>query len=251
MKIADMTPEERERKRAYDREQKRKQRAEKKALERASQNLTADEASQEFESRYPARVRELDEHVRGFSSAVSNELGRPLDSIAEQYVIDRVGRSLIGLQRGWIAKCQSPGGDLATGELIAGSYFADVCSDMIEDSNRYGLRNSPTFDSAYVELLNLIVKRYGKVVPVSLDIQTARAELAGTYELPKPPETPAPEPEQVHEVIVPGTAEILFSARQKLLEQVRGHQFDRPGVTQAITSLCLLAQTHKFHQEKE
>ena len=219
MKVSEMSEEQRAAKRKYDREQKATNRAAKKEAEKRAQILTADEAAESFAAEHPERVKQLDQYVKEFAAAVSKELGRPFDSIAEQYVTDRVCRSLVGLQRGWIAKCQSPGGDPATGELIAGSYFSDVCSDMIEDAHRYGLRQSPSFDSAYLELLELVVKRYGKV-PVSFDVQIAKAELAGTYTLPEPPETPAPEPQHVTELGVPGTAEILFSARQKLLEQI-------------------------------
>jgi hypothetical protein len=218
MKITDMTPEQAERKRAYDREAKQRSRAAKKEAERIAQIPTADQAAESFRAEHPERVKELDAYVQEFGSKVSEELGRLLETTAEDFVIDRVARCLLGLKRGWLQRVQI---GAVVGELAGGMYCADACGDMVEDANRFGLRKSPTFDSAYIELLELVVKRYGKFIPISPDIQIARSELTGEYKLPEPPEPPKPQPEPSPEEIVPTTAEILERGRIELLNRIQ------------------------------
>jgi hypothetical protein len=214
MKLKEMTPEQR---REYNREQKAKSRAAKKEAERNAQVPTADQAAESFRAEYPERVKELDSYVQEFASKVSEELGRPLETIAEYFVIDRVPRCLLGLKRGWVQRVQI---GAVVGELVGGMYFADACGDMVEDANRFGLRKSPTFDSAYIELLELVVKRYGKIIPVSFDIQAARAELDGKYKLPEPPESPKPELIIIPDTPVPSDATTLEQGRIRLLNQL-------------------------------
>jgi hypothetical protein len=184
-RIADLSPEEQDKVRAYNREQKAKSRAAQKAARHVP---TADEAADSFATDHPERAKELDQYVKDFAVKVSEELGRSLGTTQrdptgnvigfdhdEEFTVDRVARCLIGLKNNCVQEVRNP-----DGELVAGLYFADSAASMIESANRHRLKNSPTFNTAYFELLMILDERYGREQTV--DAATVRAELAGTYE---------------------------------------------------------------------
>ena len=227
MKISDMTEQQREAKRAYDREKKRQSRAAKRESERRAQTPTADEAAACFATDHPERVKELDVYVKGFAAKVTEELGRGLGgpkkvpsgyvvgwNHEEEFTVDRVARVLLGLKKGWIQNTQRP-----DGELVSGAYFADVSGDTVEFANRYGLKKSPTFAAMYRELLEIVDKRYGgQPTP---DAAIVKTELAGRYELRPLPELPKPEPPKAVDEPLPSMAEILERGRIELLSRIR------------------------------
>jgi len=220
-RIAEHSPEEQERIRKYNREQKQKSREAQKA---ARYVPTADEVSDAFAIKFPEQVKALNAYVKEFSNKVVTELGRDLGSPQkdllgnvvgydhdEQFTVDRVARCLLSLKQGWGQKVQE-------GELVAGQYFSDSSGTMVESANRHILKNSPTFNTAYFELLKMLDKRYGR--EQTNDAAVVRAELAGTYVLPPTPELPKAEPNKIHETPVLWYAETLERGRIQLLNQL-------------------------------
>jgi hypothetical protein len=208
-RIAELSPEEQDKVRAYNRDQKAKSRAAQKAARHVP---TAHEAADSYGANHPDRVKELDVYVNDFASKLSKELGRKFGT-EEEFVIDRVARCLLGLKRGWVQKVTQP-----DGELVSGAYFGDSAAPMIESAHRYNLKQSPTLAAMCRELLEIVDKRYGQ----SADAAIIRAELAGTYTLPllEPKPEPKPETPKVQDPPLPSAAQILYDARTKTLEQL-------------------------------
>src|ERR1700686_359837 len=111
-KISELSPEEQERVRKYNREQKQKSRANQQAQ---AYIPTADEAADGFAIDYPDRAKELIAYVKQFSYKVVEELGRKLGSVqrdplgnavgwdhSEEFTVDWVARTLLGLKNNWI-----------------------------------------------------------------------------------------------------------------------------------------------------
>jgi hypothetical protein len=210
-RIADLSPEEQEKVRAYNRAQKAMSRAKQKAMRYVP---TASEAFDSYAANHPDRVKELDVYVKDFAAKVSKELCRELGSIEEECVIDRVARCVLGLKRGWVDEVMEP-----FGEIVSGKYFADVSGDMVESANRHGLKQSSTFAATYRELLEMLDKRYG--YERTEDAAIIRAELAGTYALPPLPEPKPelkPEPPKIQDPPLPSVTQILHEGRIKTLE---------------------------------
>jgi hypothetical protein len=195
-RIADLSPEEQERVRKYNREQKQKSRANQKA---ALYVPTPDEAAVAFAIDFPEREMELSAYVNQFSNKVVEELGRKLGSPKkdpsgnvvgwdhdEEFTVDRVARCLLALKKNWIQKVRHPEGD-----MVAGSYFADSFGSVVESAHRHNLKQSQTFSQLYTEILGILEKRYG--YQQTKDAAIIRAELAGTYVLPPLSELPKPE----------------------------------------------------------
>jgi hypothetical protein len=187
IRIADMTPEEQEAQREKWRQEKQAERAEKK---RQAYVPTADEWADEFAATEHAKI--LDAHVKEFSNKVVGELGRNLggpqkDSIGnvvgydydEEFTVDCVARTLLGLKKNWVQEVRSP-----DGEIIAGLYFADSLGNVVESAHRHGLKKSQTFSLLYRELLEILDKRYGH--ESTYDARAIKAELAGEYVLSEP-----------------------------------------------------------------
>jgi hypothetical protein len=186
-KISELSPEEQEKLRTYNREQKQKSRAKQKA---ALYVPTADEAADAFAIDFPEREKELSAYIKQFSNKVVEELGRTLGSPQkdrlgnvvgwdndEEFTADRVARCLLGLKKNWVQKVRDP-----EGELVAGSYFADSFGSVVESVHRHGLKNSETFRLLYRELLEMLARRYGS--QQTGDVAIIRAELAGEYPTP-------------------------------------------------------------------
>jgi hypothetical protein len=224
-RIADLTPEEQQKVRAYNREQKQKSREKQKA---DASVPAASEASDTFAIDFTERRNTLTSYVKEFQAKVVEELGRGLGAPQrgssgnvtgwdndEEFTIDRVARCLLGLKNNWVQKVSDP-----VGELVAGMYFADAASSMIESANRHGLKQSHTFSQLYVELLKMLDRRYGH--EQTDDAQIIKAELAGEYVLPPLPELPKPEPKKIQEApSVPSHAEMLEEGRLRLLNQLQ------------------------------
>ena len=124
-RIADLSPEEQERVRKYNREQKQKSRANQKAQVYIP---TADEAADSFAADHPERVKDLDAYVKEFTANVTEELGRGLGQPQidpsgnvigfdhdEDFTVDRVARCLLGLKHGWVQRVREPDGELVSG----------------------------------------------------------------------------------------------------------------------------------------
>ena len=112
MKLSQISPEQREAKRKYDREAKQRSRAREKAN---AYIPSADDATDNFEIEFPDRTKELKACARGFADKVIEELGRELGSPQtdstghvtgwdndEAFCVDWVARCLLGLNNNWI-----------------------------------------------------------------------------------------------------------------------------------------------------
>jgi AraC-like DNA-binding protein len=184
IKISEMTPEQQEAQRIKWREEKRLERAEQREQRREAELVSADEWSDEFRLNFPEHVKMLDAYEKEFSNKVAQEIGLNLNGALgnEHYALNFVARSLFGLKRGWIKHVCGPRG--ITGDIVSGSYFIDGgCGDIVEYAYEYGLKQSPTFAAAFLELLKMLEKRYGNRHE---DAVVIRAELAGTYVPPQP-----------------------------------------------------------------
>ena len=132
----------------------------------------------------------MNAYAKEFSNKVKEELGRELgepqrDSAGnvigwdydEEFTIDRVACTLLGLKRNWVHEVRDP-----NGEMVSGSYFIDDCSfasDLIESAHRHDLKRSPVFAMLFRELLEMLDKRYGR--QRTQDAAVIRAALDGTY----------------------------------------------------------------------
>ncbi len=222
-RIADLSPEEQETVRAYNREQKQKSRAAQKA---ARYIPTADEVFDAFPVEFPERTKQLSEYAEQFSNKVVEELRRELGSAqkdplgnvvgydhSEEFVVDRVARCLLSLKKGWVQKVQE-------GELVSGLYFPESSGSVVEAAHRYGLKHSQTFSQLYFELLKTLDKRYQH--EQTEDAAIIRAELAGEYVLKLPMPKPEPMPTKIPDVpSVPSDAEMLEQGRNRLLNQLQ------------------------------
>ena len=182
-RISELPLEEQERIRKYNREQKQKSREKQKT---ESYNPSADEWTDSFAIDFPERAKELRAYAKAFAAKVMEELGgRKLGCAQkdlsgnvtgwdndEEFTVNRVAWLSLSLKNNWIQKVQE-------GELFGGLYFADCSGSMVESANRHSLKNSPTFNTAYIELLKMLDKRYG--CEQTKDAAIIQAELAGTY----------------------------------------------------------------------
>src|SRR5258706_10721363 len=121
-RIADMSPEEQETVRSYNRAQKQKSRENQKT---ARYIPAADEVFDAFPVEFPEREKELDVYVKQFSNKVVEELGRGLGGprkgplgnavgwdLDEEFTVDRVARILLGLKKGWVQNVENPEGEV-------------------------------------------------------------------------------------------------------------------------------------------
>jgi hypothetical protein len=144
---------------------------------------SAAEWSDDFRAKHPEQAEKAKEYVKSFEAKVEEELQRSISSDEERYTIDLVGRTLIGLQKGWVRKVTDPSGD-----LVLGSYFPEaVGSDILHGTYKYGLKKSETFLKAYQELLEILDRRYGK--ENTQHARDIKLELSGNY-IPKPEDIP-------------------------------------------------------------
>lgn len=242
MKTSEMTPEQLEEKRRYDREAKQRSRA---AQKSARYIPTAEDAISSFAAEHLDRVKELDKYVAQFTKTVEQEISRSLGSPQkdsqghvtgwdgdEEWTLDRIGRSLYAFKKGWTQK-------VSEGEITGGLYFADCFGTVVESAHRHNLKNSPAFAATYRELLELLDKRYGR--QATEDAAIIRAELAGTYKPSEPPKPKEPEPLAPEPEPILSTAEILAKSRADLLSRI-GNEWVPPHVRVPDPSVAPEAQ---------
>jgi hypothetical protein len=177
--ISELTPEEQDKIRAYNRENKRKSRE----AQKAAQTPSAEEWTWNFADNFSEQYKELNAYVTQMEEKVAEELGRGLGSYDETYTVDRVARTLFSLKKNsdpWVREVHSP-----NGTVVGGLYFPEALgSDLIASAHRLGLKKSPTFAALYLDLLRILDKKFGHQrtgdafeVRCAADIKT---ELAGT-----------------------------------------------------------------------
>ena len=198
-RISELTPEQQEEKRKYNRETKRRSRANQKV----GQTPSAEEWFENWPTSFPEQAEQLREHVKGVQRKVRQELKWP-DSTFETYgwsrekyadtfplghtpeadAVHQAACTLFCLKKNqhpFVREVHSP-----SGVRVGGLYFPDVLgSDLVYATHRYGLNRSQTFATTYRELLQILDQRFGKHLsedPVerraAMDI---KAELAGEY----------------------------------------------------------------------
>jgi hypothetical protein len=181
-KISELTPEEQENIRAYNRENKRKSREKQRAVKPPS----ADEWTWNFVDNFPEQDKELKAYVRQIEEKVVEELGPGLGTGDETYTVDGVARTLFCLKKNsdpWVRQVHSP-----NGIIVGGIYFPEALgSELVSSAHKLGLKKSPTFNALYLELLRILDKKFGHMqagdayeLGCTADI---KAELAGTYSL--------------------------------------------------------------------
>jgi hypothetical protein len=174
MQKKELSPEEREQKRKYDREAKQRSREKARASIPA---LTFWEAVDEFAAKYPKRVTALNECAKTFQAKVEEELGRKLGSPPngdEQYAVDLVAICHLGFEKQWLQRIQDS-------EIVSGMFHADSLGDIVELAGvNDGLKQSKTFTELYYQLLRALDRRYNH--QGTDDARIIRAELAGTFD---------------------------------------------------------------------
>jgi hypothetical protein len=138
---------------------------------------------------------------------------------AIEAALDQVSRTALGFKRGWLREVQMP-----AGELVAGAYFPDALGEsLVQDTHRYELEQSPTFGTAYRELLLVLDKKYGH--ENTKHARAIKQELSREYVLvvpvePQPaPEQPTAQPRLRTDAEV--SAEVMAEGRVRLLESLK------------------------------
>jgi hypothetical protein len=195
MKISEMTPEQIEAKRRYDRAAKRKSRAKQKA----ESIPTADEWFRSWSTQFLQQSVELKTYERQLCAKVYEELGRgefdPYRS-PEAETFSWVAITLYSLRKNtspWVREVRDP-----DGILVGGLLYPDALgSDFVENTHRFELEESATYSALYRELLRILDERFGhEHTDHACDI---KLELAGTYVLKLPEPEPKPKPGVVPE----------------------------------------------------
>jgi hypothetical protein len=158
------------------------------AEQRLLQPLKYTEAYEEFSWE---QKEELHKYVIKIMKQVQAEISIPASVPAAvlEITVHKVAWCLFSFKKGWTQSVFDP-----RGELVGGTYFADVIgSDIVADTHEFSLEKSQTFSTLYRELLRILDQRYGKNLSedpterrAALDI---KAELAGEY-VPPPSAEP-------------------------------------------------------------
>jgi hypothetical protein len=180
-RIVDLSPEEQDKVRAYNRKQKQQSREKQRA---AAHIPTANEWFDSFPVRFPEESAGLDAHCKHILKTIQEELPdfpKEYQANSEaEYIVDLVARTLLALKKNWIREVHSP-----DGLLVGGMYFPDALGSVIVDAtHRYSLERSQTFAGLYRELLATLDKRYG--LESTYDARAIKAELAREYVFPEP-----------------------------------------------------------------
>src|SRR6266436_3265302 len=211
--MSEMSEQQREEKRKYDREAKQRSRAKQKdermrSMVPLARNYKIPEEQQ----------KELSQHSHAVTKTVAADLGLEKLPGPDAYVIDAVACVLFGLENNLTQIVYEPSG------MLVGDWFPDAAaSEAIEHVHRFpSLLQSRTFADLYSKFLQAVVKWSKKHEHYSTPefIQELKAEIAGTYVLPPTPELPKAEPNKIHETPVPRYAETLERGRIQLLKQL-------------------------------
>jgi len=154
------------------------------AEQRLQQPLNYNEAYEEFSGE---QKEELHKYVIKIMKQVQAEIS-PTASIPAavmEITVHKVAWCLFSFKKGWTQSVFDP-----RGELVGGTYFADVIGkDIVADTHEFSMEKSQTFSTLYRELLRILDQRYGE--HLSEDKTERRAatdikkELAGEYVLPQ------------------------------------------------------------------
>jgi len=213
MKLSEMTSEQQEEKRKYDREAKQHQRAK----EKTERMLRIIPNARDY--RMPEEQQnKLGQHTHIVTKTVAAELGVEKLSDPDQYIAAGVASVVFGLENQVTQIVYQPNG------MLVGGWFPDAAaSEAIEHVHRFpSLLQSRAFADLYSKFLQAVVKWSKKHEHYSTPefIQEVQAELAGTYVLPPLPELQKPEP-MPEASVIPSDAEMLEQGRIRLLNQLQ------------------------------
>src|SRR6267142_4784220 len=214
MKLSEMTSEQQEEKRKYDREAKQRQRAK----EKTERMLRIIPNARDY--RMPEEQQnKLGQHTHIVTKTVAAELGVEKLSDPDQYITAGVASVVFGLENQVTQIVYQPNG------MLVGGWFPDAAaSEAIERVHRFpSLLQSTTFAALYNRFLQAVVKWSKKHEHYSTPefIQEVEAEIAGTYVLRPLPELRKQEPNKIQASSVPSEAEILEQGRIKLSNQLQ------------------------------
>ncbi len=209
MRQSEMTPDQREAKRLYDRKAKQRQRQKQKEERLRSVIPNA------WDYAMPDQQQErLDEYTLGVTKTIAAELGLKKLSEKDLYIVDGVASVLFGLETGITQVVNDPEG------ILVGGHFPDAAaSETIEHVHRFPqILQSATFSDLYVKFLHQVVKwaKRNELYADREHIRELKQEIAGDYVLTPLPE-PKPEPPKTIDEPLPSMAEILERGRIELL----------------------------------
>ena len=174
MKLKEMTPEQQEAKRKYDREAKRRQRdRQKQDKERLNIPNARDYVMPE------PQQKQLDEYTRSVMTAVAADLNLEKLTDPDEYIITGVSCVLFGMDHQFTQVVDNPSG------MLVGGWFPDAtASEAIKHGHRFpSLLRSSTFSDLYWKLLHAVVKwsKENEQYATREFIQEVEAEIAGAY----------------------------------------------------------------------
>jgi len=152
-RISELTPEEQEARRAYNRFAQRRSREKQKAAEIP----TADEWTWDWRSRFPEQYDDLNSYTKEFVQTIAEELGQEPNQLPLEQ-IGQVAWVLHSFEKRLIQTVLDP-----NGEIFGGSLYADSIGKYVVDATaKFNLTKSATFLAAFRKLLQLLNDRYGK-----------------------------------------------------------------------------------------
>ena len=213
MKLSDMTPEQQEQKRQYDREAKQRSRAKVRAehmrcMIPLARNYKLPEEQQ----------KKLSQYSRDITKAVQAELNLEKLLGTDEYIVDAVACVLLGLENNFTQTVSQPDG------MLIGGWFPDAAaSEAIQHVHRFPrLLQSTVFADLYSKFIKSVAKWTTKNEHYSERefVQDINREVAGTYVLRPLPELRRQEPNKIQASSVPSDAEILEQGRIQLLNRL-------------------------------
>ena len=213
--MSEMSEQQREEKRKYDREAKQRSRAKQKdermrSMVPLARNYKIPEEQQ----------KKLSQYSQDITKAVQADLNLEKLSGTDEYIVDAVACVLFGLENNFTQIVYEPFG------MLVGGWFPDAAaSEAIEHVHRFpSLLQSRAFADLYSKFLQAVVKWSKKHEHYSTPefIQEVQAEIGGTYVLRPLPELLKAEPNKIQEApSVPSDAEMLEQGRIRLLNQLQ------------------------------
>jgi hypothetical protein len=217
MTLSEMTPEEREAKRKYDREAKQRSRAKEK-LER--ERLSIPNAHDYVIP--DQQQKKLTEHSQELQKAIAADLGVKELAEPDEYIVTAVACVSFGLEHSISQIVYDPEG------MLVGGWFPDAAaSEAIEHVHRFPhLLQSVVFADVYSKFLKAVLNwsKKNEMYSTREFIRDLTAELAGTFVLPVRPELPNPEPIKIQEAPPVSYEQILEQGRLRLLAQLQQFQ---------------------------
>ena len=150
-RISELTPQEQEERRRYNRFAKQRSREK----QQASEIPTYDEWTWDWRSRFPEQYNELNSYTKVFVQTVAEELGQEPNKLPLEQ-IEQIAWVLRSFEKRLIQTVFDPNGEIFGGLLYADS----IGTYVVAATAKFNLAKSATFLAAFKKLLQLLNDRY-------------------------------------------------------------------------------------------